>query len=108
MHEIHANPHVNLAFQDGRRFVSLTGTAHVVTDRALIHRLWSESWRVWFPRGEEDPSLCLLAVEPSEATYWDAAGAKGLRYLFQMIQGYVTHKRPDADADERHTAHVKL
>jgi general stress protein 26 len=106
--EVTANPHVNVVLQNRRRFVSLTGTARVVTDRALIGRLWAESWRIWFPDGRDDPSLCLLAVEPAEATYWDAEGARGLKYLFEMVRAYVTDKRPDSDSDERHTAHVTL
>ena len=55
---------------------SLTGQARIVRDRALIHELWSESWKVWFPEGETDSSLCLLAVEPTEASYWDAAAPR--------------------------------
>lgn len=106
--EIERNSNVNVALQDGRRFVSLTGRARIVRDRALIHELWSESWKVWFPEGENDPRLCLLAFDPLEADYWDGAGATGLRYLFQMARAYVTHSRPASDDDERHTGHVKL
>jgi general stress protein 26 len=106
--ELEREPNVNVVLQDGRRFVSLTGRARVLRERALIHELWSESWRVWFPKGETDPSLCLLMVEPSEASYWDASGATGLKYLFEMARGYLTHTRPSSDDDERHTGHVKL
>jgi general stress protein 26 len=106
--EIERNSNVNVALQDGRRFVSLTGRARIVHDRALVHELWSESWKVWFPKGETDPSLCLLAVDPLEATYWDGAGATGLKYLFEMARAYVTGTQPKSDDDERHTGHVKL
>jgi general stress protein 26 len=108
VHEIERDPSVNVALQDGHRFVSLTGRARIVRDRALIHELWSESWKVWFPEGETDPSLCLLAVEPTEASYWDGGGATGLKYLFEMARAYVTNSRPSSDEDERHTGHVKL
>jgi general stress protein 26 len=106
--ELESDSNVNVVLQDGRRFVSLTGQARVVRDRALIHELWSPSWKVWFPQGEDDPSLCLLVVEPVEASYWDAAGATGLKYLCEMARAYVTNTRPKADDDERHTGHVKL
>jgi general stress protein 26 len=108
VHEIENDPNVNVALQGVRRFVSLTGTASVLRDRALIDRLWSESWRIWFPEGKDDPSLCLLVVQPSEAAYWDMQGAKGLKYLLQMAKGYLTHERPSSDSDEAHTGHVKL
>jgi len=106
--QIGADPHVNVSMQDKRRFVSVTGTAQLVNDRALIDQLWSEAWRIWFPQGKDDPSLRILIVQATEATYWDAAGLEGLRYLFDSAKAYVLGTRPDSDNDERHTAHVRL
>ena len=106
--ELHADPHVAVVMQDGRRFVSLSGVAHVLQDRALVERLWSESWKVWFPKGKDDPSLALLVIEPLEAAYWDISGTTGIRYIFEMAKAYVKGARPPSDDDERHTAHVKL
>jgi general stress protein 26 len=94
--------------QDGRRFVSLSGVASVVADPALIDQLWSESWKVWFPKGKDDPSLRIVAVEPVEAAYWDMSGTTGINYVFEMAKAYVTGKRPGADDDQRHTARFKL
>jgi general stress protein 26 len=106
--ELEADPHVNVVMQDGRRFVSLSGVARIVKDRGLIDKLWSEGWKVWFPKGKDDPSLCLLMVEPVEAAYWDMSGAHGIKYLFQMAKAYVTGTRPPSDDDDEHTAKVKL
>ena len=106
--ELHADPHVAVVMQDGGRFVSLSGVAHILQDRGLVERLWSESWKVWFPKGKDDPSLALLVVEPLEATYWDTSGATGIRYLFQMAKAYIQGTKPPSDDDQRHTAHVKL
>lgn len=106
--ELEADPHVDVVMQDGRRFVSLSGIARVVRDRALIDRLWRPAWKVWFPQGKEDPSLCLLRVDPVEAAYWDMSGTTGVRYAFQMAKAYVKGERPPSDDDERHTARVKL
>ena len=99
---------VNVSMQEKRRFVSLTGTARVVRDRALIDRLWAEDWKIWFPKGKEDPSLSILVVEPREAAYWDISGGTGLKYLFESAKAYVSGTRPPSDDDERHTAHLKL
>ena len=106
--ELEADPRVNISMQDKRRFVSVTGVAHLVRDRALIDKLWSEAWRIWFPKGKEDPSLCILIVEPAEAAYWDASGLEGVTYLFEMAKAYVTGTKADSDDDERHVARVKL
>jgi general stress protein 26 len=106
--ELEADPHVNVVLQDRRRFVSLSGTARIVRDRGLIARLWRSSWKVWFPKGKDDPSLCLLRIDPTEAAYWDMSGSAGVRYLFGMAKAYVTGHKPPSDEDERHTARVRL
>ena len=99
--ELAADSRVNVALQSGSRFVSITGRARVVKDRALIERLWSEAWRVWFPGGKDDPTLCLIAVEPEEAEYWDRSGARGIKSLFQMAKAYVSGAQPgDFDRDQ--------
>jgi len=108
VHEVEHDHNVNVVLQDKGRYVSITGEARIVRDRALVDQLWSESWRVWFPGGKDDPSLAIVAVDPAEAWYWDAAGTTGIRYLFSMAKGYLTGTRPASDGDERHTGHVKM
>jgi general stress protein 26 len=93
--EIGVDPHVNISLQDSSQFVSLSGTARVVTDRALIEQMWSETWKIWFPKGKEDPSICLLAISVHDAEYWDQSGLKGIRYLFEAAKAYVTGTRAD-------------
>ncbi len=105
--EIEANPQVNVTLQDGRRFVSITGMASIVRERALIARLWSEAWKVWFPKGKDDPSICLLAVDAHAAEYWDQSGSKGLSYLFEAVSAYIKGTRPD-DHDDTQNAKVDL
>jgi general stress protein 26 len=53
--ELEADPRVNVCMQNKRQFVSVTGVARLVNDRALIDKLWSEAWRIWFPEGKDDP-----------------------------------------------------
>ena len=104
--ELEADPHVNLAIQGKTRFASVSGRARVVRDRAHIDRLWQESWKVWFPEGKDDPALCLLQLSPEDGEYWDNAGAKGLRYLFEAAKAYVEGTTPDVDRDQN--ARVRL
>lgn len=104
--ELEHDARVAVVLQGKARFVSVSGHARVVNDRALIERLWSEAWKVWFPAGKDDPRLCLLAVEPEEAEYWDQAGARGLRYLFRAARAYVTHETPQSDTEQN--AKVRL
>jgi general stress protein 26 len=44
--EIEDNPGVTVVFQSGTRFAVVQGTAAIATDKALIDKLWSESWRL--------------------------------------------------------------
>jgi len=106
--DLSSDADVNVSLQEKRRFVSLTGTARVVRDRALIDKLWAEDWKIWFPKGKEDPSLSILIVQPHEASYWDISGGTGVKYLFEAAKAYVSGTRPPSDNDERRTAHVKL
>ena len=98
--EIEANAAVTLTFQDARQFLVLSGGARPTRDRALIERLWSDAWRVWFPQGKEDPNICLIQVEPTEAEYWDNRGARGLKYAFQAARAYATGHTPRPDPDQ--------
>jgi len=100
--EIEADPRVLVAFQNGAQFVCVAGTARVSRDRARLQELWSESWRIWYPAGVDDPCLCLLAVQPSAGEYWDHAGIKGLKYLWQGASAYIRGDRLTTDAAHTH------
>ena len=92
--EIENDADVTLIFQGKLTFVSLRGTAVVVKDQALIGKLWSEAWRVWFPKGKTDPTLLLLKVEPVEAEYWDSSGLAGVTYAFEAAKAYIKGEKP--------------
>jgi general stress protein 26 len=98
--EIEADPYAMITFQDGMKFAVVTGQARIVRDRALIDKLWSESWRAWFPGGKDDPSLCLLKFEANAGEFWDNSGAKGLRYLFEGAKAILQGERANPDADQ--------
>jgi general stress protein 26 len=100
--EIEADPRVLVTFQSGAQFVCVSGTAGVSRDRARLAALWSESWRIWYPAGVDDPFLCLVAVAPSEGEYWDNAGIKSLKYLWQGATAYLRGDRLTTDAAHAH------
>jgi general stress protein 26 len=104
--EIEADPSMMITFQDGRQFAMLSGNARIVRDRALIDKLWSEAWRVWFPNGKDDPSLCLIKLEAQEGEYWDSSGVRGLRYLFEGVKAILQGTTPETDAGQH--AKVRL
>jgi general stress protein 26 len=96
--EIEADPRVLITFQGRNEFASIEGTATVVRDRALIDRLWAEDWRLWFPEGKDDPTLCLLKVSAERGEYWDTSGAQGVRFLFESVKAILQRRQPAKDA----------
>jgi general stress protein 26 len=98
--EIDANPAVIVTFQSRDQFASVYGSAYVVRDRALIEKLWSEAWRIWFPGGKDDPLLCLIRVEAREGEYWDNAGTQGVKYVLEAVKAYVKGETPNVDAKQ--------
>jgi general stress protein 26 len=84
--EINKNDQVNVAYSkpDDDHFVSVSGRAEVVKDRAKMEELWNPVLKAWFPEGLEDPHLCLLKVAVEEAEYWDQPSGK----IVQLI-GFV-------------------
>src|SRR5947208_756945 len=54
--EVEDNYHVVVVCQkDHAQYLSVTGTAELVRDRAQARALWKESYKVWFPAGVDDP-----------------------------------------------------
>jgi general stress protein 26 len=64
---------VSLAWSDPLRgrWVSATGRASLVRDRARMGHLWTSADAVWFPQGLATPELALLRVALTEARYWE-------------------------------------
>jgi general stress protein 26 len=73
--EVGRVPKVNASFADieNQLYVSLTGRAEVVRDRAQIEELWKPELRAWFPEGKETPDIALLKVTVERAEYWDGS-----------------------------------
>ncbi len=72
--EIRQDEHVNLVYVDleKERYVSVSGRARLVQDRAMAEKLWNPLAKAWFPGGLDDPKLGLLQVAIEKAEYWDA------------------------------------
>jgi len=103
VHEIEMDSQVHLIAQDGdSAFLSLSGRATLVGDREKIANLWQESFRVWFPKGQDDPDIELIAVRPERGEFWDNTGANRCKYLWEAAKAYVTGTTPNADDGDLH------
>jgi general stress protein 26 len=101
--EITHDPRVNVAFAqtDKQRYVSISGQAALIVDRAKMKSLWSPTYRVWFPEGLDDPELQLIKVTVDGAEYWDASAGGVATQIFGFVQSLVTGKHGGQDINER-------
>ena len=106
--EIEANPRIVVALQSESEHAVIYGKATIVRDRDLIHKLWSESWRLWFPEGKNDPSICLVRVDAEEGEYWDRSGVEGVKFIFEAGNAIVQGRPPHVDDDPRQHARIRL
>ena len=70
--ELIQNPRAVIAFQSARgdRHVSVEGTAIVVRDDVRLKRMWNPMYQAWFPKGQAEPEIVLVAVRIIRAEYW--------------------------------------
>lgn len=92
--EIDWNPEVNLSYAapGDTKYVSVSGTAEIVEDRAKMAELWSDIYKAWFPQGLDDPDLCLMKVEVTFAEYWDVPSGKMVQ-VFGFLKALATGER---------------
>ena len=89
--EIGKAPKVNASFAntEKHRYVSITGAAELVRDRAKIEELWRPQFKVWFPKGTEEPDIALLRIRAEKAEYWDSP-TSGIARAFYFVSALVT------------------
>ncbi|RYZ08582.1 MAG: hypothetical protein EOO73_06925 [Myxococcales bacterium] len=102
--ELIADPQVNLGFyKDGtREYVSVSGTAHVTQDKAMIHELYKPDWKAWLgdeggerDGGPDDPRIALIEVRADTAYYLKSTSPK-LVTLFKVAAAILTGNPPKA------------
>lgn len=89
--QIESNIAVNLAFADkaNDRYVAVNGFGDVVRDREKIKQLYNPMIKAWFPKGLDDPDLCLLKISPVSAEYWESGSGK-IGQMFGIAKAIVT------------------
>jgi general stress protein 26 len=95
MTEVSRDNAVNLAYSDpsSQTYVSVSGKAEIVRDKAKIQEKWSEPLRAWFPKGVDDPQIALIRVHPLKGEYWDSPSST-LVHLYGYAKAVVTGEQP--------------
>jgi general stress protein 26 len=93
---IAAHPQVNLTFSEPQDnvYVSISGRAERVVDRAKIKAMWNPAVQAWFPAGPDDPHAMLVRVVSDSAEYWDS-NASTMVQLYKMAKAVLTGTTPD-------------
>lgn len=99
---IKRDQHVNLSYADpdDKRFASISGRAEIVTNPARIKDLWTPSMKTWFPKGPEDPDICLIRVYAESAEYWDSPSG-AIVHLLGFARALLTGEHPKPGENEK-------
>jgi general stress protein 26 len=94
--EIETYPHVALSYSDPKQqnYVSVSGRARLVLDRARMEEFWAEPLRTWFPKGIDDPNMALICVTIESAEYWDSPSSTVV-YAYGYAKARLTGKAPN-------------
>lgn len=100
--EVKVNPSVNVAYVDDGNYVSLAGSAEIVTDVLQKEALWNDALKVWFEDGPQSADVVLIRVDAKSAQYWDTPGS-GLGQAVSMIKVMLTGDKDAAGDSEKVT-----
>jgi general stress protein 26 len=93
-------PAVGVSLASSDSWVSVSGTAELVTDPAKARELWNSAVEAWFPEGPEDPGVLLIKVHAEGAEYWDTPGGR-VTTLLSYAKSRLTGGRPDVGDNAR-------
>ncbi len=83
-----------------QNYVSLSGSAKVTTDKAVVAQHWRESMRTWFPKGIDDPEAAILEVKVEAAEYWDAPNSV-MVHAYGYVKARLTGETPHPGENEK-------
>jgi len=103
LRDLEYDPHVNLAYYkpNSYEWVSVSGVARLIRDRAKIAELYEPDWKGWFGSegGERDgtandPRIVLIAVDVHAAVFLEVDKPKPV-VLFELMKGWLTGERAE-------------
>jgi len=92
-------PEAGISLSSGSTWVSLSGTASLVDDRAKARQLWNSRVEAWMPGGVDDPNLTLIHFHAEAGEYWDTPGGR-VASVFSFAKAKLTGERYDGGENE--------
>jgi general stress protein 26 len=102
VHQIQHDNRVNIAYSapEKNRYVSVAGTATLITDKSVIETMWKPILKAWFPDGPETPGIALLKIDVESAEYWDSPSSTIVK-LAGLVKATVTRQRIEGGENEK-------
>lgn len=93
--EVWTDQQVNVSYSDTHKnhYVSVSGRASLVRDKATITQHWNPIMKAWFPKGIDDPEVALLKVHVEQAEYWDTPSSTMVN-VFGYVKAAITGRSP--------------
>ena len=92
--QLAARSQVGLSIVSTNSFIVVTGSAQLSRDPELIRRLWSPTYRAWFPEGKDDREATVIRVAVERIDYWEPPSNRVVR-LAQAVKAVLTRRRVD-------------
>ncbi len=71
---IGAHTEVNLSFAGKDQWLSIQGSAAIITSEPKAHEMWNPAAAAFYPEGPGSTELRLIRVRPDGAQYWETSG----------------------------------
>jgi general stress protein 26 len=97
---LQARPAVGVTLTSNDAWISISGTAEVVTDPARTHQLWNSWVEAWLPQGPDDPDVVLIKVTGDTAEYWDTPGGR-VASVLSFAKSKLTGRPYDGGENEK-------
>ncbi len=92
--QLAVRPQVGLSIVSTNCFVVAAGSAQLSRDPELIRRLWSPTYRAWFPEGKDDREATVIRVAVERIDYWEPPNNRVVR-LAQAAKAVLTRRAVD-------------
>lgn len=93
--EVEREHQVGITYADpsSQNYVSLSGAARLLRDKATLTQHWTEAMRTWFPKGIDDPEAAVLEVRIESGEYWDAPNST-MVHAYGYLKARLTGESP--------------
>ncbi|MDX1574435.1 MAG: pyridoxamine 5'-phosphate oxidase family protein, partial [Methylophaga sp.] len=99
-----ANDHdvcISFSDQDEGVYVSLSGKARLIDDKALKEKYWNPFIAAWFTEDKQDPEVALLEIKVEMGEHWQAKKSKAFQ-LYEFAKANINkNTTPDIGENEK-------